>query len=136
MQAPKAQSKPVPLAELENTIWYTKKTPSVPGQENGYTLYTFSDGEGTCVEKGLETFTFYFDDAKGYYVASADEQRDLSLGMFFTSESRVSGIETPEGKVTCTALPKLGENTVPFTCVLDMQEEEYCTGTYQGTAQK
>ncbi len=125
-----------PLSEIGNSIWYAIKNPTIETQKDGYTTFTFANGSGTCVDKGLEEFSIYFDEERGFAKASANDQRDLSLGMFFTSESRISGITTNEGKVTCTALPKEGQNEVPFTCKLDATDTEYCTGTYQGTAKK
>ena len=97
-----------------------------------YDLFTFEEGEGTCLDQGFPTNLTYTSDN---VVKTADEEYVEDMTMIdFMGNLRFDEVPLEGGPAACKITATRGVTKVQLSCT-DEAEEEVCTGTFNMIAQ-
>ncbi|MFC1810717.1 hypothetical protein ACFLZH_04410 [Patescibacteria group bacterium] len=100
-----------------------------------YDLFTFEEGEGTCLDQGFPTNLTYTSDN---VVKTADEEYVEDMTMIdFMGNLRFDEVPLEDGPAACKITATRGVTKVQLSCTRgeDDAEEEVCTGTFKMIAQ-
>jgi len=130
---------PIPFSELNDTVMSTKESYD---NLDGYSKYTFENGEGDCVDQGLTEFAYHMDEDLGYFIVSSDSAsyREELAYLDFTGNVRFKAFTLPSDEATCNAKAVAGSDDAETECYIpetDEQEKQVlCTATYKVFAHK